>query len=627
MKLGTFIKRIAPHTTSIVVTGLMAFAVGYWIVPRGSADSDAGAEAASLKKKEVVYSCSMCPQVRQPEPGLCPICGMDLIPVSDADGATQLEANQVALSERAKKMARIRTALVRQQAEPGVDLQLLGRIEPNESSFRTVTAWTAGRIDRLHVKVTGQSISKGQIVATLYSPEIFAAHQDLLVAIKQLERLSAGTQFAKKASDEALASTRERLQLLGVPNTDIARMEKAKAPWRQIPIRTPFGGTVLERATTEGAYVKTGTPLYKVANLRSVWVQLDAYENDLPRLALNQAVTIRVEGLAENTFEGKISFIDPTLDPMRRTARVRVEVRNKGGRLKPGMFVQALVNGEQRPTDKARPMLIPKNAAIFTGRRSLVYVEVPGADRPTYEARVVRLGPLSGGHYPVVAGLRSGERVVVNGAFVLDADLQIRGGQSMMMVADDSQGSIWDQVIQLSKPQRRRLKPVMEAYLQIQIALAADDLPKAQKAAQQLFRVAKRTSLTNPRRAAAALKPLVQVLVQQSKQLHMAESMEIARADFELLSEQIETLLRVFGNPLDTPVRHAYCSMAFDNRGAYWVQPGEVIDNAYFGDQMRQCGEIKATVAPGGFLEGAVVAQTEDEVPAPGSPQHGHGGH
>ncbi|MCP4604695.1 MAG: efflux RND transporter periplasmic adaptor subunit [Proteobacteria bacterium] len=436
-----------PSLFSLFIAMGIGFVAGALLFADGSATDNKSTHVAADEsaKEELFWSCSMCPQVRQSEPGKCPICGMDLIPVSSVDSATGLSAKQVVLSDRAKVLAKIRTVLVRRRDEPGVNMSLLGRIEPKESTYRVVTAWTSGRIDKLHVNVTGQRIRKGQVIATLYSPEIFGAHQDLIIAKRQLEMLAGGTASSQDAAGSALASIRDRLRLLGIPESDVSRMEKADSPWQQVPIRSQFSGTVLERVATQGAYVQTGAPLYRVADLSSVWVQLDAYESDLPRLALKQKVALKVEAFPDEIFEGKVGFIDPTLDPVRRTARVRVEVRNKKGKLRPGMFTKATVHGGKGSTDdQERPLLVPKSAPIFTGRRSLVYVEVPDANAPTYEARVVRLGPLSNDTYPVIAGLGSGERVVINGAFVLDADLQIRGGNSMMTAPDDRQATKWD---------------------------------------------------------------------------------------------------------------------------------------------------------------------------------------
>jgi Cu(I)/Ag(I) efflux system membrane fusion protein len=216
-------------------------------------------------------------------------------------------------------------------------------------------------------------------------------------------------------------------------------MERAEKPSERARIRTPFGGTVIERLATQGSYVETGTGLYRVADLSTLWVQLDAYESDLSVLKAGQEVRLRVEALPGEVFEGRVTFLDPVLDPKTRTARVRVEVKNRDRRLLPGMFVEASVqSGGARLTAHEAPLVIPATAPLFTGRRSVVYVELEDAEEPTYEARVVTLGPRMGELYPVLTGLEEGERVVVHGAFAIDADLQIRGGDSMMnLPADD----------------------------------------------------------------------------------------------------------------------------------------------------------------------------------------------
>lgn len=542
----------------------------------------------------------MHPQIRQPEPGQCPICGMDLIPLETGQSA-QPEPNQVTMSARARALAQLRTTEVRRLASSGATLRMLGRVDYDENTLQTVTAWIGGRIDRLNVRVTGERVRRGQVLASLYSPEVYAAHQDLMTAKAQLERLAAGSEIARSSAQAALAAARERLRLLGVPEDEIQAMEAHTRPTRNVAIRSPFAGTVLERLASEGAYVQTGTPLYRVADLTRLWVQLDAYESDLPHLDLGQVVELDVEALPGEAFEGRVAFIDPVVDPRRRTARVRVEVSNPERRLRPGMFVEAVVRGGEA-TDAAQPLVIPASAALFTGRRSVVYVEVPNATQPTYEARVVRLAPQVGDLFPVVAGLAEGERVVSNGAFALDADLQIRGGQSMMMGGDDTTPGPYDLALEVPETWDQALRPVVAAYLGMQERLAQDDLPGAQEHARALVEAAAAVELTEPREAAEAWQPIAQHLRMHGTRAADAGSIEEARGQFERLGQQIATLLRTFGNPTDQALRLAHCPMAFDNRGAEWIQTSEGIDNAYFGAAMRTCGSIRATVEPAAFL-------------------------
>lgn len=568
---------------------LILVVIGVWVAFRPSESQPDDPDHSAHIDKATIWTCSMHPQIRQSEPGSCPICGMDLIPVEST--VNNDDTSRIVLSERAKTLARFRTTVVKRLSEGTSEVRLLGRVEPNESTLRTVTAWTGGRIDRLRVNTTGTKVRAGQIIATLYSPEVYAAHADLLVAKKQAAALSASP-TGKVVSSAALSAARERLRLLGVPDDELARMEKQDSPTRALSIRSPFSGTVMERLVTEGAYVSTGTPLYRIADLGTLWIQLDAYDSDLGRIALDQTVDVQVEGV-EGEIQGKVTFIDPTLDPRRRTAKIRVEVPNDG-RLRPGMFAQAVVRAT---TTQNAPLVVPDSAPLFTGRRSIVYVEVPGQDRPTYEPKTVRLGPRLGSFYPVVAGLSEGDVVVSKGAFVLDADLQIRGGASMMSASDDRDRPSVNEFVTMPSD-LERLGPIVTEYLRIQEALAKDDFAGATAGAAALAVATKAVSLDGLK-AKEAFAPRSELLQTHARALAAAADIERARLAFESLSHDIEALLRTFGNPLDTPIRVVFCPMAMGSKGAIWFQTGDDIANAYFGAAMLTCGEVRAQVDPG----------------------------
>ncbi|HUT78732.1 MAG TPA: efflux RND transporter periplasmic adaptor subunit [Polyangia bacterium] len=600
--------------------GIAIGSVAVGIFRSAAVDPQAKQGAAPVDEAEhFVWTCSMHPQIRRPEPGRCPICGMDLVPVAANEGTGSDDAGRVVLSERARALAGLRTEAVRRRGDATAGVRLLGRVEPDEETLKTVTAWIGGRIDRLHVKTTGERVRAGQVIATLYSPEVFAAHQDLLVARRQADRMASGAPSSLVAATAALEAARDRLRLLGLPDGEVSAMESQGRPTRAVPIRTPFGGTVMERLATEGAYVTTGAPLYRVANLSNLWIQLDAYESDLPRLAVGQRVRVEMEGSSGEAIEGAVTFIDPALDPERRTARVRVEVENRDGRLRPGTFVQAVVVVESKQGADA-PLVVPSTAPLFTGRRAIVYVEVAaGEDRTGYEPRTVRLGPRLGIYYPVVAGLSEGERIVTHGAFAIDADLQIRGGASMMASPDDSEPGTWDDDLDVPRDELRRVSPVVDAYLSVQRALAADDLPKAQAAAVEMGQHLSKVVIERPAPAGNAWDELSSELDGQARHVAGADSIEHARMGFEDLSDSIATLLRKLGNPLDRPLVQVHCPMAFGSRGADWIQQGTDIDNPYFGASMRTCGEVRHSVAPGSRLPlpGNPIR------PAPGAPPVG----
>jgi len=591
------LRRALPAIIALVIAAGISFGFGRLTAGPG----EAGEHAQSDHDEATTWTCSMHPQIQQPEPGQCPICGMDLIPLGAGDD-DDLAPNQVTISDRARALARIRTTAARRLSASGETLRMLGRVDYDESTLQTVTAWTGGRIDRLHVRVTGERIRRGQVVASLYSPEVYAAQQDLVTANAQVERLGAGSSIARTSAVAMLASARQRLVLLGVPQAEISRMERpVSRPPRNIAIRSPFGGTVLERLASEGAYVQTGTPLYRVANLTRLWVQLDAYESDLPHLAVGQTVELEVEALPGEPLDGRIAFVDPIIDPRRRTARVRIEVSNPERQLRPGMFVEAVLRANDEEGGP-QPLVIPAAAALFTGQRSVVYVELPDRARPTYEARVVRLAPQVGEMFPVVAGLVEGERVVTHGAFALDADLQIRGGQSMMMGGDDSSPGPYALALEVPETWDDALEPVVMAYLEMQEQLADDAFEPAKVAAATLVNAVDAVELSEPTDALEAWQPLARHLRMHGARFIACTSIEEARGQFEPIAGRITLLLRTFGNPTDGALRVAFCPMAFDNRGAEWVQASEVVDNAYFGHSMRTCGSVRNTVAPDAFL-------------------------
>lgn len=570
---------------------LAAFLLGLWLAGDEPHQHDAPASSTSQGQ---VWTCSMHPQIRNPEPGQCPICGMDLVPV----GSDQAEAdpNRITLSPAAKQLARIRTVEVVRQGKATSPLELLGRIEAAETQVRTVTARAGGRIDKLHVNVTGQQVRKGQAIATLYSPELYAASRDLELAAQQVRALAKAAPSAKSAAQAALTSARRRLQLLGVPSHAIDDIAAGNGRGEHVAIYSPYAGTVTERLVSEGQYVEPGTPLYRLVDLETLWVQLDAYESDLPHLQVGQKVKLEVTATPGRERTGTVVFVDPVVDPARRTARVRVELPNPKGELKPGMFARAVVLRDEKGSPQPEaPLVIPRSAPLFTGKRAVVYVEIPHAEQPTYEAREVRLGAQLGDLYPVVAGLQAGERVVAHGAFALDADLQIRGGNSMMNRGDDLELQAQPAPVELTDAQRNALAPVLRAYLEVQHQLAEDELERAQAAGRTLAQAAAEAKVEPELEGWPDLAPHLQ---KQGRALAAAEDLASARRIFEPLSESVLGLLARYGNPTEVDLRVVTCPMAINNRPATWVQEQAQVHNSYQGEAMRQCGEVKRTLAP-----------------------------
>lgn len=553
---------------------------------------------ANTAEEETIWTCSMDPQVKMDKPGKCPICGMDLVPASSLKGSdTNTAQGEIKLSHRAKTLAKLRTTPVTTLAVDADQRVLTGHVSVDESTQRTITPWIEGRIDRLYVTNTGTKVNRGQALARLYSPTIYTTHQELLAAKEQTKALKDAAPYAKQAAQTQLQTIKQKLRLLGLSSSELSRMSSATKPWSHLTIRSTATGTITERLVQQGQYVKVGQPLYKVTNLAKVWVQLDAYESDLPFLNMKQPVQLTFDALPQFSTEGVIEFIDPVLNEKTRTAQVRVSLDNKSGRYKPGMIASATLKKQLAQPGDPLPLIIPKSAPLFAGQRALVYVERQSdAEGTVYVGRPVRLGALIGDHYIVLAGVARGDRVVTHGAFALDADLQMKGGLSLLSRPDDA--TKVEEVLKLDPSSRAQLKPIVDGYLDIQELLANDQFEPAQKKAKQWLTTLKKTSFGKTPSVQSAWHPLHTKLLADLQPLLTTTSIAQARKQFQFLTQTIQKVLLTFGNPIDQPVRLAYCPMAFDNKGGHWFQRAEQVDNVYYGNQMRRCGEIRTTVAP-----------------------------
>ena len=298
---------------------------------------------------------------------------------------------------------------------------MVGKITYDETRLASIAAWVPGRIDRLFVNFTGIQVEKGEPMALMYSPELVSAQEEYLIALRT-------------DNQRLINASRKRLLLFGITERQVEELEKEGKTKTHLTIYAPLSGIVIHKNGLEGMYVETGTQIYTIADLSQVWVLLDAYESDLMWIRKGQRVKIETEAYPGETYDGTIVFIDPFLDPKTRTTKVRVNVPNPQAKLKPEMFVRALVLAVDK-TKKERaqeaPLVIPATAPLFTGKRAVVYVEVPGKTG-AFEGREVSLGPRVGDAYIVRDGLVEGEQVVVNGNFKIDSAIQILAKPSMM---------------------------------------------------------------------------------------------------------------------------------------------------------------------------------------------------
>lgn len=372
-----------------------------------------------------VYTCPMHPSIVSDKPGSCPICGMSLVKrdpaVSTSTAAADISA--VALSPEQRVTANVKTIRVALDTHTG-ELVTTGRVTFDERRRAQVTAYTAGRIERLFVNFTGDSVRRGESVATIYSPELFSTQQEYLLALENRERMHrAGFGGAHSASQDLVESTRRRLNLFGMTAAQIAQLERTRKPIFATNIISTVSGVVTQKLAVVQQYVAMGQPLLEVADLSVVWVEADVYEQQLSSVSLGDRVEITVPAIPGRTFEGKVSFIVPVLAGATRTAKVRIELANPGLLLKPDMYANARILGAPAPPH----IMVPASAVVDRGQKQFVWVETqPG----TYEPREITTGGRHGEAIVIASGLREGENVVVEGGFLLDSEAQLRGGHT-----------------------------------------------------------------------------------------------------------------------------------------------------------------------------------------------------
>lgn len=712
------------------------------------------------------WTCAMHPQIRQRQPGKCPICSMELVPVQPSAGGLRT----LVMRPEVVKLLNIQTTPVERRYVTA-KVRMVGKLDYDETRLAHITAWVPGRLDRLFVNFTGVQVNQGDHMVYMYSEELYSIQEELLQAIQfERENPAAGDRL------DLVEAAREKLRLLGLTDAQIAEIEQRGKADDHVTIYSPASGIVIEKLRQEGDRVNVGDRIYTVADLSHLWLRLDAYESDLPWVRYGQRVTFTTEAYPGEVFKGRISFIDPVLNKQTRTVKVRVNVDNADGRLKPEMFVHAVVDSKvaaggrvldpelagkwispmhpeivkdepgvcdicgmplvraetlgfvSAEADPAKmPLVIPVSAALVTGTRAIVYVQVEGAKQPTFEGREVLLGPRAGDYYIVRHGLFEGEKVVTNGNFKIDSELQIQakptmmtpdgggggghdhGGGSkpksgegppamtmnlpeafvaqvrdMMAVAEqvekelktddieavrlafqhfrrkldlinaeklvDHPAMVWREFLmrlsndaiegseapdmdtarrvveslkhnlsefrkqlmldhvghggdhesmdmsasklQLPEAFRQQLAGIYHPYLELRAALASDDFAAAQQATEK-FRVAFNNLSGDALSGAAkeAWDDEQRQLTLIAQALAEARDIEAMRLQFSLLSEQMLVIARRFQPILGHDLYELHCPMAFDGRGATWLQETDKTGNPYYGSKMLSCAD------------------------------------
>lgn len=399
---------------------LLAFAVGGgWLLWQHQHSVKTTSQKAIQRRQ--LYTCSMHPFIIREKPGVCPICGMELIKkIDDSSGssAQPISVDHLSLSPNQRVMANIATVEATMETL-NKEINAVGIVQYDQSRQAKVTAWVAGRIERLNINSVGAIVSKGKPVAEVYSPDLVAAQQEYLLAIRSRNQLNNSSFTSIAQNGEGLvAAAKERLLLLGVKASQIEALERNGNPTMRLPVFSPFSGVVIEKMVQQGQYVSVGEVLFNIADLSSIWVELEIYENESPYVHVGQQVEIRSQSLSQSSFTGRISFIYPFLDPKTRTLKARVEMANPGIILKPDMFVNAII---KQPLDSS--IVIPVTAVMDSGKRQVVWVESsPGM----FESREVKVGQRNNDNVQILSGLNPGDKVAVSGGYLIDSESQLK---------------------------------------------------------------------------------------------------------------------------------------------------------------------------------------------------------
>ncbi|WP_179319602.1 efflux RND transporter periplasmic adaptor subunit [Winogradskyella helgolandensis] len=585
----------------IIYFGILVVGVSLgWLLFGGSSKEGTDHNHDAVTATNQMWTCSMHPQIMQPEPGDCPICGMDLIPAESSEDG--LLADQFKLTENAMALANIQTSIVGKGNVEGNTIKLSGKIAENEEANAVQVSYFSGRIERLNVSFTGEEVRKGQLLATIYSPELYAAQQELITAAS-----------LKESQPALYKAVRNKLKLWKLSENQVNQIEETGKVKENFPVYATVSGTVTEKLVEQGDYIKQGQPLLKIANLNTVWGNFDVYENQIDRFKKGQEVMITTNAYPNKEFKGKVDFIDPVLNTKTRTVTLRVVLNNKDDVFKPGMFVTANIEGNTTKNDEV--LTIPASAVMWTGERSVVYLKT-NPDQPIFEMVEIKLGNQIGNQYEVVEGIFAGNEIVTNGTFTVDAAAQLQGKKSMMnkeggKVMTGHEGHLgmdnnasnkesdhtnMNERLKVSEKFQEQLKAVFNAYINLKDALVKEDSKSTSANATTLLNKLNKVDmkLLSDNKAHNHWMSLEGEIKSSATSISETSDIKSQRDHFKHLSSHLINAVQLFG--INEKVYVEFCPMSDNNNGAYWLSKEEKVINPYFGSAMLTCGEVKQVI-------------------------------
>ena len=589
-------KNINKNTVYIALGTLVIGLLVGWAMFGGASQKEANEEKHE-HSKNTIWTCSMHPQIRQNEPGQCPLCGMDLIPLSD-EGNREDNPMEIKMSPTAMQLANVQTSIITKR-KPIKEVRMNGKIKADERNVTSQSSHIPGRIEKLMVSFTGESVQKGQVLAYVYSPELVTAQEELFEAQKMKETQPGLYQAAV-----------EKLKNWKLTEKQINQILEGGVVQEQFPILADVSGIVLNKKVNLGDYIKKGQTIYEVANLSKVWGLFDVYESDITWVKTGDKVQFTVQSIPGETFNGKISFIDPVINPKTRVASARVEISNPGMRLKPDMFVLGTI--ESPIHNEKEALIVPKSAVMWTGERSVVYTKITNAKGISFMMKEVTLGPALGDSYVIKSGLEPGEEIATNGTFSIDAAAQLAGKPSMMnpeggvvMTGHNHGGgntpqntdhSSHSKNITISPKAKEELNPLFNEYFKLKNALVDDNLDKAVSASKDMGVLLSKVNMgVFTGEAHNVWMKHSSVLEKELRKTGSTNEIGKMRVLFKNISDQMVMLIKTFGG-IDQPVFVDYCPMANNDQGAEWLSTEKEIKNPYFGASMLKCGEVKQEI-------------------------------
>jgi Cu(I)/Ag(I) efflux system membrane fusion protein len=538
----------------VAIALILGLILGYVVSSSQSSPHEHKEETGSIEK-ETIWTCSMHLQIKMKESGQCPICGMDLIPLTDGGGTNP---NAISFNEGEVEQNNIQVIEVGESKAQKV-IRLDGKVKVNENNSVVQSAHYSGRIEQLNVQYEGQFIKKGALIAKVYSPELIKAQKELLESLKR-----------KSENPLLYNASKKKLESWKISKVQIEAIEKEGKTIDFLSIYAENSGVITQLNVELGNYIKKGQKLVQLANLSSLWVELEAYERDLAWLKINQEVDLEINTGKQTNYSGVISYIDPIINAKSRTAKIRIVLKNNG-ELKPEMFAVGtleITNSSDNVT------VIPKSSVLWTGKRSVYYKEI---ERHTYSMQEVVLGKDLGEYYQVIEGVDKGDRIVKTGTFVIDAAAQLQGKPSMMnkpkkLLISKKTNNSSDEIFKLYLEGTSALQQKHEKHVKMILGKIMDSIPSLKEKYPHILHYSG----------------------DELKQ-HFSDFSLDFKKDYNFNQE----------------VYLVKCPMANSDKGGYWLSEDKSIDNPYFGGEMLTCGSVVNDVNPPSKVESEVLVEKD----------------